>query len=355
MKSIIHKLIIIVAAFALLLVSCSKDEVKTVLGTGNTPALTASQTALILAAADTAKTAVTLSGTPVTYGIDVVVSYALEIGLASDNFKSPTVISLGSDLKKTYSVLDLNNFATTLGLAPGAVGQIAARLKATVNPNVAPTYSNVVNLAVTPFKLVTPLKYPIIYVPGDYQGWAPDKAKTLVALKADKNYEGYVNISGATLEFKFTSDPDWAHLVYGTAATAGNLTTMQGISNNLKVTTAGYYKLTANLNDSTWTNTLTTWAVIGDATAGAWATDTPLIYDAASDTWKATVPLTSDGTKAIKFRANAAWAINYGDTKGDGVLVQDGTNLMVPSDGTYAITLNLSGGPGSYKYSLKKQ
>ncbi len=351
MKKMFKK-IMLWSALPLLAASCTKDEVKTYALAGTTPALTASANTLTLVAADTGKTALTFTGTPVDYGFNAVVNYSLEIDLKGDNFKAPTAIALGSDIKKSYTVQDLNNFLILLGVPAGTTGQIEARLRSDVNPSVKTVYSNVVSITATPFKLAVPIKYPVIYVPGEYQGWAPATAKTLASFKNDKNYEGYVNITGATLQFKFTDFPDWNHLAYGSAG-AGKLTSAQGLDNNLKVPAAGYYRLTANLNDTTWTSTLAAWSVIGDATPGGWSTDTPLTYDAATDTWKATVKLVSDGTKAIKFRANGAWDINFGDTKGNGALVQNGDNLLVPSDGTYTVTLDL-GNPNGYKYSIKK-
>jgi hypothetical protein len=55
----------------------------------------------------------------------------------------------------------------------------------------------------------------------------------------------------------------------------------------------------------------------------------------------------------IKFRANDAWDLNYGDTGADGSLEAGGDNIPIEEAGTYEITLDLSSYP--YTYSLEKQ
>ena len=56
----------------------------------------------------------------------------------------------------------------------------------------------------------------------------------------------------------------------------------------------------------------------------------------------------------IKFRANGAWDINFGDTKADELLDYNGDDIKVPTAGTYTVVLDLSK-PGNYTYTLTKQ
>jgi hypothetical protein len=60
------------------------------------------------------------------------------------------------------------------------------------------------------------------------------------------------------------------------------------------------------------------------------------------------------GGQEVKFRANDAWTLNYGDTGADGSLEPDGGNIAVPTTGTYIVTLDLSN-PRAYTYSLQLQ
>jgi hypothetical protein len=51
-----------------------------------------------------------------------------------------------------------------------------------------------------------------------------------------------------------------------------------------------------------------------------------------------TVTVALLGSKAFKFRANAAWTVNYGGSLSG--LTAGGNNIAVPSDGSYTITFN---------------
>ena len=115
---------------------------------------------------------------------------------------------------------------------------------------------------------------PCLYVPGAYQGWKPAEAPSLSPVPdSDGKYEGYVNISGAGLQyFKFTSAPDWTHVNYGNGG--GGTFDADGKAAGLTVPEGGYYELTADLNANKWTATKTEWGIAGSATPGGWSTST---------------------------------------------------------------------------------
>ena len=96
--------------------------------------------------------------------------------------------------------------------------------------------------------------------------------------------------------------------------------------------------------------TATKWGIIGTATPNNWDADQPMTYNEASKTWKITLNLKAG---EFKFRANSAWLINLGDTKGDGVLKGDGDNLKLAADGYYTVWLILNVA-GNYTYKLVK-
>ena len=188
--------------------------------------------------------------------------------------------------------------------------------------------------------------FPTLWVPGSHQGWNPAEAPKLVSVEKDDKYEGYANFPNANTEFKFTSHPNWDNTNYG-AGGAGELSTDGG---NLTVAAPGYYLLKADLNNNTWSATKTSWGVIGSATAGGWDSDQDLTYDATTKVWKGTLTLTEG---EIKFRANDAWDINFGDNGANGSLEYGGDNIKIAAAGSYEITLNLSEA-GKYTYTLKK-
>jgi hypothetical protein len=152
-----------------------------------------------------------------------------------------------------------------------------------------------------------------------------------------------------SLEFKFTSNPDWDHTNYGDGG-GGKLSTSGG---NLKAPSTGYFLVKGDLNANTWSATKTDWGIIGDATPGGWDNSTPLTYDATNKVWTGTVDL--KGGFFAKFRANNAWDLNIGDNKpANGVLKYGGENIPVAESGTYKVTLDLSH-PAYYIYRLIKQ
>ncbi|WP_315819345.1 hypothetical protein [Paraflavitalea speifideaquila] len=236
---------------------------------------------------------------------------------------------------------------------------IAVRIKANVNQyngaesTVPPVYSNTLTQQITSYGLS-------LYVPGDYQGWNPGTAPQLAPVTGRAGlYEGYVNITGSGVQyFKYTNSPDWNHTNYGDGG-SGTFST-DGAAAGLSVPGPGYYYLTANLNNNTWTATKTTWGILGDASPGGWTTDTQLSYDASAQVWKVTANMKQNGS--FKFRANNAWALDFGIDAAGKLQYADNpflgytaglNNLGVPADGNYTITLDLHTA-GNYTYILHK-
>ncbi|QJD77509.1 SusE domain-containing protein [Spirosoma rhododendri] len=332
--------------------ACEKPDDRVVLQPSGTVTLTSNATSLSLSADQSTQNAVTFTWTPAQYGYQAATLYTVQLDKVGNNFAAPVEISAGNSTSAVVTVADLNQNLLRLGLPAGSAGQVEARVRAelvlngTTAATTMPTYSASTTLTGTPYLVV--IYYPSIYVPGAYQGWAPDQAPKLSSVTNNKIYEGYINFPGAS-EFKLTSVPAWSGTNYGAGA-AGKLSA-EGSAGNLSVTTPGYYLLKADLNALTYTLTPTTWSVIGAATPKGWDADTPLTYDATTGTWRGTVALTKD---VLKFRANGAWDINYGDTSADGLLDLNGDNISVPSAGTYTVILDLSK-PGNYTYRLIRQ
>jgi hypothetical protein len=244
----------------------------------------------------------------------------------------------------------------SMGLIAGNPAQSETRIKSELATNVQTTYSNVLTLTVTPYFDIP--FYASLYVPGAYQGWSPATAMRISSPSANKLYEGYVNYTDpASLEFKYTSDPDWNHTNYGDGG-SGKLST-DGSAGNLKVPSTGYYLLKGDLTGNTWSVTKTQWGIIGDATPNGWGASTALTFDAATQTWGGIIHLTAAApgaaATACKFRANDAWDINLGDNKpANGILKYGGENIPVTVTGDYKVTLDLTH-PAFYYYSLIKQ
>jgi len=344
MKSLYIKTIAY-SMLVLLFMSCKKDENKVVAGNGTAPVLTSTAaSSLTLEEENAAVNAGVFSWTASSFGFKgSVVSYTLQVGVAGDNFKTVREVTVGAGLTTTVTVGTLNSLVNQLGLTPGVDGKAEVRVRANISDNYTPAYSNVLSYTVNPYQIV--IFYPSLYVPGGYQGWTPATAARVSSVTDNKEYEGYVNFPDAVTEFKFTSEPDFNHVNYGTSSTG---TLNVGGGDNLKITGAGYYLLTADINKLLWTFTKTTFSVLGSAVG----TETPLTYDTATSTWTVTKAL-SAGT--LTFRANNSDAITYGSAAvANGKLVAKGAAIPVTVAGTYKIIFNVSI-PGNYVYSIVAQ
>ncbi|GEP98041.1 hypothetical protein CCY01nite_43010 [Chitinophaga cymbidii] len=344
--------------------SCKKEgdvyQVKD--GSFNGNALSASSAAIVLAQADEEKEAVSFSWDAADFGEKPAVQYTLQLAVDTANsWSNAKSFSAGAG-KTGYAFIgkDLNNMLNAMGLAAGTPSDIAVRIKAEVLQNngtastIKPVYSNTLLLEVTTYSLS-------LYIPGDYQGWNPAAAPLLNPVEGKPGlYEGYVYMPGSGAQyFKYTNAPDWDHTNYGDGGN-GTFST-DGLAAGLSVPDGGYYQLTADLNNNKWTATKTSWSIIGDATPGGWDTDTQMAYDPDTQTWTLTCDMQAGGS--FKFRANNAWAIDFGMDPATGKLVYadhpllgytpDLWNLSVPSSGNYTITLDLHISQ-QYTYTLTK-
>ncbi|GAB2477385.1 hypothetical protein GCM10011375_20070 [Hymenobacter qilianensis] len=352
----------------LLLSSCEKDENQIVAKPGRETTLTTVSTNVPLTLEDKDKTYVVYSWTPVSFGYQgEVVTYTLEVDKKGNEFASPKSYSTGAALTKTFTVNEINNLMIDLGAVQDdktkeySPIELEVRAKAALGAsptaNALAKYSPVTALSGKPYNANAAIVYPSLWVPGAYQGWAPEKAPLIASGdKANtKTYEGYINFTGTDLNFKLTSVAAWSGTNYG-KGDADNTLSTDGGAGNLQVPSPGYYLIKANTDKLTWSAEKTTWAVIGSATSKGWDADTPMTYDPATGVWTVTTTLSADGK--IKFRANSDWAINYGDKlvdgKGDGLLEGGADDIAVPGAGNYTITLDLSKGAGNYSYTFKK-
>lgn len=349
MKKIFNSLFLI-SAISFMFFACKKDVEQTILKSGIPPALTASPTSLVLTSVTASDTVETFSWLPSDYGFDAAVKYTLQIAKAGTNFAAPKEVNLGSGRVQKYTGGDLNLIALLLGLVPNSAGQLDVRVRSSLTDSIPAIYSNTVTVSVTPYLII--INYPSLWVPGDYQGWDPASAPKISSKAGNGIYEGYVNITAGTLQFKYTSDPDWSHIAYGWASStvtgndvSGTFSTNGG---NLFVPTAGYYLLKGNTNNNTWSGKkINSWSLIGDF--NGWSGDVPMTYNPATKLWTATINPASAG--GFKIRANNDWAINFGDTGADLSLEYGGENIAI-TPGSHVITLNLSI-PGNYIYTIQ--
>jgi len=338
--------------------SCEKDEDKAYLAsTPGVPAITSPSdgTAKILSLTDSALD-VSFNWSVVDFGYPAEVLYVLQMDKAGNNFAEPvTVATTTSASSAGLITYELNNKLLGMGLNFGQAADIELRLRAVVNGINSSSftdtvYSDVITMTITPFEVI--VVYPKLYVPGSYQGWNHGTADFVYDVKSNDRYEGYIWFPDETTTFKFTRVPDWVQDQTIADAVAGGESGTLVVGdwgNDIKVIGGpGYFKINADLGAKTYSYTKTDWGLVGSAT-GSWDVDQNMTYDNASHSWSITLDLVAG---EIKFRANDAWAINYGDTDHNGRLQADGANIPVAEAGNYTVTLDLS--EAIYVYTIVK-
>lgn len=280
-------------------------------------------------------------------GFRAAAEYTIEMAESGTDFETPATLVRTTSNSATITVGQLNNSLLTAGFPVNVESEIDLRVVAEINENVETVYSSPVAFAVTPYYV--DVSYPQIYVPGSYQAasgygtdWTPQEAPPLTSLQDNERYEGYVYMANAGNQFKFTPERNW-DADYGDNGGDGTLE-FQGA--NIELADAGYYKMNVNMNTFAYTILDTQWGVIGDATPNGWDSDTDMTYDPAEKTWTVDITLSAG---EMKFRANDAWDLDYGDDEGDGFLDQGGGNIAVPASGNYTVVLDLSEAPYTYE------
>ena len=376
MKKLINFTLIAIASLA---VACHKDAALTKLQpVAFTGPLTSSTTSVDISPADTASTVITFNWPAVVYPYKAHVTYTLQVDLPTDTvgatpWSNAVNVTVGSDvLTKAYKGSDFNALAIQAGIGANDTGKLVIRVQAYQDRN---AYSKAITISVITYKaavVVPPYNagYPILYLPGDYQSWLPNAivpsafgtaaaptAGVYPAATSANIYEGYIyEPSGGTYQFKFTNAPDWNHINYGDSGTPGLLTT-DGTAAGMTLPGPGLYEVSANPVTLAWTYTLTTWAIIGDATPNGWNTETEMTFVPSKMAY--TIKLNMLKAGSFKFRANNAWVIDFGiNGTTNRIQYADNpifgsnpiNNMTVPADGSYTITLYL-GDPNDYYYT----
>ena len=357
MKSLLKISNLLLVSALVLLASCEKEETKAILGTGTPNQLTASATTLVLVQANASNPGVTFTWGKTEYGYSAAVNYTLELSRGGTNFAIPstTTMNMGNLLTKSFTVGEIN--AKMQDIIPnGSAQQVQARIRADIGSNVAPVYSNVVDLTVTSYRDLVNYEFPqALRLAGNFQGWSPSTGPKIVDKFASgttgTGYEGYIYMNDAAPKFKLVKGPDWSAGDFG-----GGVGTLTNGGSDLAVTGgAGVYYIKANTVAMTWSfEKITTWGIIGSATPNDWGSSTPMVFNAADNTWTLTVNLTGGAGKELKFRANNDWAINFGDNApADNKPDYGGDNIKIANDGNYTITLDLSLA-GNYYYTIRR-
>ncbi|HET6528266.1 MAG TPA: SusE domain-containing protein [Balneolaceae bacterium] len=335
--------------------SCDNAELGPVMSTTpGLPSITSPQPgeSYILTEEAAEDTLLTIEWTEPDYGFPTATNFIVEMGKTDADFAEPIKIGTTTETSYSVTVAGMNNRLLAAGYPFGQQATLEFRVVASINDSLSANVSEAIPLTFTPYEVI--IVYPEIYVPGGYQAasgyttnWEPAVAPALTSANSDGKYEGYVYFNDPNSFFKFTDERNWTDGDWGDNGADGILDPGGA---NIEMINAGYYKINVDLNALTYSVLNTTWGVIGDATANGWDSDQDMTYDPAAKVWTITTDLA--GGKYIKFRANDAWNVEYGDDEGNGNLDFKGSNILVEETGNYTVTLNLSEYP--YTYTLTK-
>jgi len=353
MKSILNKMITLVGC-GILFWSCKKDIQQVEMTSGVAPAITLSPASIVLTSATASDTVQTITWSPADYGFKAAVNYTVEIVQAGAGFGNAKTVNVGNATSLKYLGAVLNNLAIGEGIKPGTTGSLDIRVKASLSDSVS-NYSAKATLSVTTYQV----EFPALLVKGG-NGWITPSVRTkglvLTSVNFNEKFEGYLNLPNAD-----GYGGDAFQLVSGSSGTlygwGGTSTTMSVGGGNLWLSPApNYMKVNADTKALTINFTPVSFSVTGDH--NGWnTTATPMIFNAATNTLVANNVSFTAGNKIV-FTVNGGYDISY-KVNADGKMVfagppnWAGNNISVPGTGTYKVTLDLSGGDGSYTYKIE--
>ncbi len=340
------KLIFFVAILGLLFASCKSDITEVVVSSSPTSPGQVNATNVTFDV-DHRDSTITFTWAAADFGFQSSTTYIVQMSLMQNFSSNVSNVLSTQNLTGKVKVSDLNTLILSWNIPIGTATTVYYRVAATVSSKLDTIYSNSGSMDITPYDAV--INYPMVYVPGDYQGWAPDQAvntySVLYSYDFNSTYSSIVrlvNTGGTQTNFKVTSDPDWNHTNYGLATL-----TQTGVNYDGTCTTDpsagnftvdnGMYVLTIDVNALTITLTRTDdWGIIGSSIPPYdWSADVDMNYNGQRQMWEITGDFKAG---EFKFRANNDWSLAYGDG-GNGTLSSDGgaPNLQLAADGNYTI------------------
>ncbi|MDX5337480.1 MAG: SusE domain-containing protein [Cyclobacteriaceae bacterium] len=313
--------------------------------TGSEISAPAAGTSIVLQKDNAEESFIEFTVTAADFGTSGEVTNILQLDLPGAEFSAP--VDLGSSKSNIIevNVAELNDALLEKGLPFGTSANVEFRVKSTIAIGLLPIVGESTTLSITPYDAT--VAFPVMYVPGDYQGWDPTNEMTvLYSENFDKKFKGYIHILGGSREFKVNETNSW-DINYGDDGANG---TLEKDGANIKVGADGTYEMNVDLNAKTYTlGAVKRWGIVGDATPGGWDADTPMnVFDKTTNSLKITTSLKAG---EFKFRANNNWDNNFGGANGE--LSAGGPNIKIESAGNYTISLYF-GPAGKVSYTLVK-
>lgn len=320
---------------AFTLSSCSDDDDIVKLNPSEfvAPVITSSNATLVLDENNQEAIVYTFEWEKAIYGINTNPKYDVEIVQHGENFENATVLTTTNETSFSINTKDLNNAVIDLGLEPNIPSEVDYRIVAYLGTShSSKIISEVRTLTITPFAtdLSTPWGLVGDATPNGWNGpdvpfWKSGTANVFVA---------YAKLEGGKY-IKIRKDNDWAENYGGT----GGVLSAGG--SDILIAQTGYYKVTFDYGQLTYTIEPYKLGIVGSAVASGWSgPDTDVLsYDGTTDTWKVRVVF---GDGEFKIRLNDDWAINYGLGNSAGTLTTDNGGNIAVSAGTYDLEVDFN-------------
>lgn len=350
MKNNIFKHFLLTSATILGLASCEDRDIVTIDNASAPIVMDLSSQSLVLDSNFPSNPALTIKWEPATFTVPVEVKYQVEIS-ETEAFTNPQVLisTAQSQTYAAFTTLEMNNAAKKIGLVPDVPQKMYFRVASYLGTNSdLLQISNVTELMITPYLARPIYNFTDLYLVGDATPGGWDNLATngnliplLKSSEASKyEFTGYFKAGG----FKMIKEKGSWDAQFGLGAVAGQLST-DGGSGDIKVLTAGYYKLSVNTADLNYTFvsipaptvTYEKVSMIGTSTDGA---DIQLTKSTADPhLWMIKKVVLKTGV--LKFRANDSWDVNWGtNSEYYGIGVAGGADIPVTAEWTYDVYFN---------------
>lgn len=194
----------------------------------------------------------TFEWTKVDFGFPAKITYTVQLDTTGNEFANAVdLITVSSVLSADIIEGELNKILLAAGFQPDKTVTLQFRVKAVVNPKVAPVYSVPIEVIMTPYAVIFP---PIFMCGAATGGWVmPDKAVS-VRSSAPNVYQTIAYFGPANETFRFFKAPDWGAQAWNFPFFTGSVSALfenanDGDKNLRFLGTPGYYKITVNMTD----------------------------------------------------------------------------------------------------------
>ncbi|MXV38639.1 SusF/SusE family outer membrane protein [Flavobacteriaceae bacterium Ap0902] len=367
MKNILKYLLLLMPI--LLLWSCG-DDIEEVIATPSTAPiiLESGSDAVNLDPNYRNNPAITLTWSHADYDVQAVNNYTILFAL-SESFEEATEIIETTNRTQTWTVNQLNTAVQSIGMAPNEVGTLFVKVVSTLgSQGQLPMESNVVQFQMTPYVTYSFNDY---YLVGNATSAGWDTNNNNQALFRDPSDENLYSFTGyfangdsndqnegrfKLIEILGSWQPQWGDArnegedSYATSGEiAGNPGTQDSDPGRFGVPAAGYYEFSVNFSSMTYAITPVDASnapiydrigIIGDAIDTGSDEDIAMMRNESFDPHNWYLQNVELANGEIKFRANNAWDVSWGNTTlYSGVGVLGGPDIPVTS-GTYNIYFN---------------